>query len=89
MTLRYTPRAADELEAAVDWYQEQLPGLGLDFLDCVEAALGLLLRNPLPKVGVLIPTMFDVFDVPISESKGRLLWRVFGSTTPGSKRVQF
>lgn len=47
MRLRYTPRAADELEQAVDWYEEQYPGLGIEFLDCVEAALAAISTNPL------------------------------------------
>lgn len=46
MKLRYTPRAADELEAAVDWYQEQYPGLGIEFLECVERALESIRENP-------------------------------------------
>jgi plasmid stabilization system protein ParE len=46
MKLRYTPRAAHELEVAVDWYEEQYPGLGIEFLDSVDAALALILDNP-------------------------------------------
>ncbi len=39
MKLRYSPRAADELEVAVRWYEEQYSGLGIAFLECVEKAL--------------------------------------------------
>ncbi|WP_362927128.1 type II toxin-antitoxin system RelE/ParE family toxin [Desulfonatronospira sp.] len=36
MKLRFTDRALGDLEMAFDWYESQFPGLGLEFLDCIE-----------------------------------------------------
>ncbi len=36
MKLLYTDRALLDLEIAFDWYESQFPGLGLEFLDCIE-----------------------------------------------------
>jgi plasmid stabilization system protein ParE len=33
MKVVYTDRAWKDLELAFDWYEEQNPGLGLEFLD--------------------------------------------------------
>ena len=30
------PEAEDDLANAYDWYEEQRPGLGIDFLNCIE-----------------------------------------------------
>ena len=32
----YTDRALLDLEIAFDWYENQFPGLGREFLDCIE-----------------------------------------------------
>lgn len=42
----FTPEAADDVAEAYAWYEEREPGLGEDFLRCVEACLLLVLRNP-------------------------------------------
>jgi len=42
----FTPEAADDVAEAYGWYEEREPGLGEDFLRCVEACLMLVLRNP-------------------------------------------
>ena len=42
----FTPQAADDVSAAYDWYEEREPGLGEDFLRCVEACLLMALRHP-------------------------------------------
>ena len=41
MKLRYTDSAKEDLDQAVEWYEQKRKGLGLEFLD----ALQLLLRN--------------------------------------------
>jgi len=41
-----SPEAEAEMGEAFDWYEEQLPGLGSDFLLNVDAALNAILRNP-------------------------------------------
>ncbi len=46
MKLRYTDHARDDLEIALAWYEEQRHGLGLEFLDCVEAAIETILQMP-------------------------------------------
>ncbi len=46
MKLRYTDHARDDLEIAFAWYEEQRHGLGLEFLDCVEAAIETILQMP-------------------------------------------
>lgn len=38
--------AEQDLAEAFGWYEEQRPGLGSDFLLCVEAALTQICRNP-------------------------------------------
>jgi plasmid stabilization system protein ParE len=42
----FTPGATDDVAEAYAWYEEREPGLGEDFLRCVEACLMLVLRNP-------------------------------------------
>ena len=41
------PEAKADVEQAYAWYEEQSPGLGKEFLRCVEAALLGIQRNPL------------------------------------------
>ena len=38
----FTPEAADDVAEAYAWYEEREPGLGEDFLRCVEACLMLV-----------------------------------------------
>ena len=42
----YAPEAASDVEQAYDWYEMQEPGLGEDFLRCVEACALLIRRHP-------------------------------------------
>ena len=46
MNLWYTDRAILDLEIAIDWYERQVAGLGLQFLDCIEEKISLILKNP-------------------------------------------
>jgi toxin ParE1/3/4 len=46
------PEAEEEIHEAYQWYQEQSPGLGEEFLRCVDAALNHLKRHP--EVGPLV-----------------------------------
>lgn len=45
--LAIRPEAEAELAEAFDWYEEQLPGLGSEFLISVDAAVHAVTRNPL------------------------------------------
>ena len=40
------PEAEAEMAEAFDWYEHRVPGLGLEFLRCVDAAFSAALRNP-------------------------------------------
>ena len=41
------PEAEDDLEEAFQWYEEQNPGLGLEYLLCIDAAFDIIIiRNP-------------------------------------------
>jgi plasmid stabilization system protein ParE len=42
----FTPDAANDVSEAYDWHEEREPGLGEDFLRCVEACLLMALRHP-------------------------------------------
>lgn len=44
-TVRYEPEAAEELAAAVGWYEGEVPGLGTALLDEVEGVLELFRRG--------------------------------------------
>ncbi len=46
MITRYTDRALTEIDLGILWYEEQKRGLGSDFLDCVEAAVKNISKNP-------------------------------------------
>lgn len=45
--VRFHPEAEAELIAAVAYYEEKRTGLGVDFRQEVEAAVGLICQNPL------------------------------------------
>ena len=40
------PEAEQEMADGFDWYEERVPGLGSDFLLCVDATLNSILRQP-------------------------------------------
>lgn len=40
------PEARDEFDAAVDWYKQQRPGLGMAFLDRVRDVFARIAANP-------------------------------------------
>ncbi len=40
------PEAEREMTEAFDWYEDRVPGLGFEFLLCVDAVLGAILRRP-------------------------------------------
>jgi hypothetical protein len=44
--LRIVPEAAEELEAAIAWYEAQGPGLGEAFLGAVDRAVDAIRANP-------------------------------------------
>jgi len=46
MRLCYTERAKHELETAFQWYENQLQGLGFEFLDCVEEVMDTIQKFP-------------------------------------------
>ncbi len=40
------PKAEEEMADAFDWYEDLVPGLGSDFLLCVDAIFSAILRAP-------------------------------------------
>lgn len=56
MRLYYTSRAKEDLELAIAWYERQRYGLGLEFLDCVDACLATIMQMP-----VLFPISHSCF----------------------------
>jgi toxin ParE1/3/4 len=46
MELRLTSRAEADIAAAFDWYEERLPGLGVEFVRSVDVTIGLVHRSP-------------------------------------------
>lgn len=42
--------ALEEAELAVAWYEDERPGLGVDFYDAIDAATDLLECDPIPSV---------------------------------------
>lgn len=48
MTARviFSPEADDDVLEAYDWYENRAPGLGEDFLRCVEASILTIQRHP-------------------------------------------
>ena len=42
----FTPESDDDVVAAYDWYENREPGLGEDFLRCVEACVLGIQRHP-------------------------------------------
>ena len=43
---RTEPEATDELEKAVDWYESQRPGLGVECLEAIDVTLDRVARWP-------------------------------------------
>ena len=52
----YTPEADDDVAEAYAWYESREPGLGEDFLRCVEACVLTIQRHP-----QLYPVAVDEF----------------------------
>lgn len=46
MKLRYTERAKNDIELALEWYEKQRHGLGFEFLDCIGIALKEIIAIP-------------------------------------------
>mgnify|MGYP001035203900 CR=1 FL=1 len=46
MRVAFTPEARNEVLAARDWYEIQVPGLGRDFAEAVDAAIESICGNP-------------------------------------------
>jgi len=40
------PEAESDLRVTFQWYEEQVPGLGIEFLRCVDASMALIIRSP-------------------------------------------
>ena len=53
MIIRFTPEADAELTEAREWYSHQRKDLDLEFMQCIDDALGRIARNP-----VLFPTVY-------------------------------
>ena len=52
LPLRFRPEAVDEFVEAADWYDEQRPGLGDEFVESVQSKLATIVEWPegFPKV---------------------------------------
>ncbi len=46
MKIRFAAKAAEETEDAVDWYEEERAGLGLDFRETLRNSLGSIQAAP-------------------------------------------
>ena len=46
-TFRFHPEAELEIQAGLDWYEEQVPGLGAEFLEEVKRIVDLITDTPL------------------------------------------
>lgn len=46
LPLVFHPAVQDEISSAYDWYEQQRPGLGREFLERLEAAFGKIAANP-------------------------------------------
>ena len=46
MQIIIRPEAEDDLAAAFQWYEEQLPGLGAEFLDAAGVCFGRVQERP-------------------------------------------
>jgi plasmid stabilization system protein ParE len=44
--LALAPEAEQDIAEAYDWYELRRPGLGEDFLSCVDASIQYICRNP-------------------------------------------
>jgi plasmid stabilization system protein ParE len=44
--ITFTPEADDDVAESYDWYESREPGLGEDFLRCIEACLQTIQRYP-------------------------------------------
>jgi plasmid stabilization system protein ParE len=52
----FTPEAENEIAESYGWYESREPGLGEDFLRCIEARIQTIQRHPL-----LFPIAVDEF----------------------------
>jgi len=79
----FTPAAAEDVATAYEWYEEREPGLGEDFLRCVEACLLMSLRHPLMfpvavddfRRALIRRFPFEIFYEPVGE--GLVVYSVF------------
>ena len=59
--IRVEPEAADELGEASRWYNDKRPGLGLEFLEAIDAALSHIAKWP--SAGAHVPGLAQ--DLPV------------------------
>jgi plasmid stabilization system protein ParE len=59
----FTPEADDDIAEAYGWYEAREPGLGEDFLRCVEACVLVIQRHP------------EIFPVAVDEFRRALIRR--------------
>ncbi len=82
----FTPAAAEDVATAYEWYEEREPGLGEDFLRCVEACILMSLRHPLMfpvavddfRRALIRRFPFEIFYEPVGE--GLVVYSVFHSS---------
>lgn len=54
--VKFTPEADDDVAKSYDWYENREPGLGEDFLRCIEACVQTIQRYP-----KIFPVAIDEF----------------------------
>ena len=59
----FTPESEDDVSESFNWYESREPGLGEDFLRCVEACIFAIQRHP------------DIFPIAIDEFRRALVRR--------------
>ena len=72
----YTPEAAQDVADAYRWYESRQPGLGEEFLRCVEACVQRIQRHPLIypiavdefRRGLIRRFPFEIFYEPTDDS---------------------
>jgi plasmid stabilization system protein ParE len=73
LPIEFSAEAEEELEAAVVWFDEQRSGLGSDFMEAIDDAIGLISEWPRSgSIVVDVPEDLEVRRAPISRFRFHL-----------------
>ena len=75
-TLRNLPAASEEFAAAVQWYEEERPGLGADFFDAIAATTARIQDHP--EIGVPISSDERTRRAFVSRFPYQVVYRLMG-----------